>query len=193
MERSRARRIGRLLVGVLLVGVLCAGAGYGYWVFVNHRFAPVTEGQFYRSGAMPPETLQDIVRQYGIRTVIDFRESEYEDKIAAEHSALSRIGVQHFSLPSKQVPSDETVEAFLKIMEDPKNRPVLVHCKHGVGRAVLFSAIYRIEYEGWPNERARRASRLILYKSSFDSNRSKGIFLRNYTPRLRRAGQIKLF
>ena len=91
--------------------------------------------------------------------------------------------VRHFSVPSKQVPDKETVKAFLDIMDDKKNRPVLIHCHHGEGRAVLFSAIYRIEYEGWPNDQARRASRLILYKSSFSADSKKGMFLKNYIPR----------
>ena len=40
-------------------------------------------------------------------------------------------------------------------MDDSSNYPVLIHCYHGVGRAQMFSALYRIEYEGWTNQEAR--------------------------------------
>ena len=185
MKQSNIRRFGRPLVGVLLVGLLVAAAGYGYWVFVDHRFWTVTEGQVYRSGAMPLETLQNKIKQYGIQAVIDFRKTL--DAVDAEHKALTQMGVKHFSVPTGQVPTGKTVKAFLEIMDDRKNRPVLIHCHHGKGRAVLFSAIFRIEYEGWSNEDARRASRLILYKSSFSLNRRKGKFVFNYVPRSRLA------
>ncbi len=185
MKRSKIRRSGLLLTGVLGIGLLVAAAAYGYWVFVEHRFLTVSEGQVYRSGAIPLETLQKKIKRYGIRTVIDFRKSR--EKVDAEHKALTQMGVKHFSVPSEQVPAAETVKAFLEIMDNRENRPVLIHCHHGKGRAVLFAGIYRIEYEGWSNEDARRASRLILFKSGFSSSSRKGMFLLNYIPRSRLA------
>lgn len=186
-KRLSARYIGLVSITVLLFGVLCGGGVYGHWVFSDYRWASITEGEVYRSGAMPPETLKDKVRQYRIKTVLDLRGPEHKEEIDAERSALGQIGVLHINLPSEQIPADTTVEAFLKTMDNRKNRPVLIHCNHGTGRAVLFSAIYRIEYERWSNERARRASKFFLYDSSFSADGDKGIFLRKYVPRLRRS------
>jgi protein tyrosine/serine phosphatase len=185
MKRSRIRRFRLPLISALVVGVLIAAAGYGYWVYVDHRFWTVTDSQVYRSGAMPVETLQNKIKRYGIQTVIDFRKTH--DEVDTEHRALTQMGVKHFSVPTGQVPTGKTVKAFLEIMDDRKNRPVLIHCQHGTGRVVLFSAIYRIEYEGWSNEDARRASRLMLYKSGFSLDSRKGKFLRHYVPRSRLA------
>jgi protein tyrosine/serine phosphatase len=185
VKRSKRKRIGLLFTGAFLVSLLVVAAVYGYWVFVEHRLLTVTEDQVYRSGAMPLETLQNAIRKYGIRTVIDLRKPSKE--VDTEHTALALMGVQHFNLPSKQVPADETIKAFLEIMDNRENRPVLIHCHNGVGRAVLFTAIYRMEYEGWSNENARRASRLILYKSAFSLDSSKGKFLQEYVPRSRLA------
>ena len=68
-------------------------------------------------------------------------------------------------------------------MDDPSNYPVLLHCYHGVGRAQLFSAIYRMEYEGWSNQDAREQTRVLLKGSSFDEGAPKGDYLINYKPR----------
>ena len=92
-------------------------------------------------------------------------------------------GVTYFNLGTDQVPTQETVDKFLHIMDDPSNYPVLLHCYHGVGRAQLFSAIYRIEYEGWSNQDAREKTRILLKGSSFDDGAPKGEYLINYTPR----------
>lgn len=180
MNRSKVKRTGLLLTCALLIVVFVSTAGYIYWVVFNHRFSTVTEGKVYRSGAMKIEALENKVRKYGIRSVVDLRKPS--DAVDAEHTAMEGLGVQHFRLPTGQVPARSTVEAFLQIMKNREHYPVLIHCKHGEGRAVLFSAIYRIEFENWSNERARRASRLILYNSSFGLDRKKGTFLHNYVP-----------
>ncbi len=68
-------------------------------------------------------------------------------------------------------------------MDDGASYPVLIHCHHGTGRSILYSAIYRIEYEAFSNERARAKTRFLLAGSSFDDGRSKGDFLIDYRSR----------
>lgn len=179
---SITRRIGLLAIAALLIAGVCGGAVYGYWAILDHRFWTVADGQVYRSAAMSPEKLEDKVREYGIRAVIDLRRHS-DDQVAAERSVLAKLDVKHFHLPSKQIPSDRTVEAFLEIMSHNAYRPVLIHCKDGEGRAPLFSAIYLIEHEGRSNDQARRASRILSFVGNFSPTSKKGVFLHNYAPR----------
>ncbi|MDY6987988.1 MAG: tyrosine-protein phosphatase [Thermodesulfobacteriota bacterium] len=192
MHRStkRAKRRGNLRVaaGALLVAAACVGALYGYWAVLDHRFWAVSEGKVYRSAAMPPERLVKKARGYGIKTVIDLRRDP--DEVAPERSALAEVGVRHLHLPSKQVPTEETVRGFLEIMDRQEYQPVLIHCEHGEGRAPLFSAIYRIEFEGWSKDRARRASSFLPFRGNFAPDSRKGMFLRNYVPRRQRNTQL---
>lgn len=172
---------------VIIFILISIGIAYGYNVYFDYRFTIVSDHKVYRSGEMPPEKLKSKVTQYGIKTVIDLRNQgdDQNDKIEKEHSAMEEIHVNHINLASKQVPDDENLNEFLKIMEENKNFPVLIHCNHGVGRAVLYSSIYLIEFEGWSNENARKASRLITtWKSSFSEEAEKGRYLMNYKRRL---------
>ena len=68
-------------------------------------------------------------------------------------------------------------------MDNPANYPVLIHCYHGVGRAEMYSALYRIEYEGWDKDEARTNTRFLTKWSSFDLGTPKGDFLHNYSTR----------
>jgi protein-tyrosine phosphatase len=183
VEMIKKKHIGYLMIGVLLAAILYAGGSYAYWSVFDYRFTTVTEGRFYLSAEMPPTKLLEVVQKYKIRAVIDLRKPG--EKVDAERAALVQVGIEHFHLPTGQVPPVEVVEKYLAILDQAENRPVLVHCRHGEGRSVLFMAIYRIEYEGWSNERARRASRLIPWIGSFKPSSRKGKFLREYVPRPR--------
>lgn len=173
-----------LLVGALLL----FGGAYAWWHFIEYRFTVVTPHQVYRSAAMPPRTLQRVVKRHGIRTVIDLRTpGEGQDRIDAERAALEEIGVTHLNLQSPQVPTEDLLRDYVTYMETDAHRPVLIHCNHGEGRAVLYGALWRIEFEGCDPERARKGCRVVTTRgSSFDVGKAKGDFLRGYE-RLRTA------
>jgi len=160
---------------------LFGSALYAHWVLFEYRFATVTPGQLYRSGAMPPEELVEKVRENGIRAVVDLR-VHGEDE--AERDALAVLGVKYFNLPSRQTPGPRTLKTFLALAAQRENRPLLVHCNHGVGRAVLYAALYRIEFEGWPNERARSHAYWGSGLGNFAPDSEKGHFLLDYNRRL---------
>lgn len=169
-----------VFIGILLT----LGAANFYWVYVANRFEVISEGKVYKSGAMSHNKLTKTIKKYKIKTIVDLRKSKDKENIEKERALARTLGVIHVNIPSDQVPKAETVKKFLSIMDDKKNTlPVLIHCEHGEGRAVLFSAIYRMEYENWDNDRARGASRIITYGSSFSLNASKGKYLNHYTPR----------
>lgn len=175
---SILKKIGLTL---LTLSVAVAG-GYVYQVHFNYRFAAITDGKVYKSGTIPPEKLNHYLNRYHLKTVVDLRDVDEQADVDAERAALEPLGVEHVHLPTGQVPPQKTVDAFLELMTDPDVYPVLIHCHHGVSRSVLFSALYRIEFEGWDKERARLATRLITEGSSFDTDSRKGRYLQNYVP-----------
>jgi len=164
---------------------LCLAAFIFYWAVLNYRFYTLAEGQIYRSGAMPATVLLKKIKKYNIRTVIDFRKSG--DDVASEKDTLDNTDVRYINLPSKQVPSNENIAKFLAILDHQDNRPILMHCHHGVGRAGAFSAIYRMEYEKWNNDRAIREARWLSGFGSFQKGSRKEVFLRNYIPRWKKS------
>ena len=95
-------------------------------------------------------------------------------------------GIRYVWLHSTQVPEPENVEAFLELMDDPANHPVLVHCEHGVGRTGVMSALFRMEYEGWSAAAAIEEARRYAHFGSFGEGQDKRVFLEGYVPRARR-------
>lgn len=186
-------------IGILLfVLVLLFGGKYVYDMNINHNFETITEGKLYKSGVIPPNELETYVKKYNIKSIVDLRfpgtgddvnNPENAAELVAEKNAVAKInGVTYFNDGSDQVPTQENLNLFYKIMDNPANYPVLIHCYHGVGRAELYSAVYRIEYEKMDKDEARKSTRFLTKWSSFDIGKPKGDFLHTY---IRRKDSLK--
>ena len=182
------------IIGILLFGLgVLFGGKYVYDMNINHNFETITEGKVYKSGVIPPDELETYVKKYKIKSIVDLRfpgtgddvnNPENVAELEAEKSAVAKInGVNYFNDGSDQVPTKENLVLFYKIMDNPANYPVLIHCYHGVGRAELYSAVYRIEYENMDKDEARTSTRFLTKWSSFDIGKPKGDFLHNYVSR----------
>lgn len=183
----------KIILGIVF-GVLLIGVGkYVYDMNINHNFETITEGKVYKSGVIPPNEIKDYVQKYHIKSIVDLRfpgtadlvnNPEIPEELTAEKEAVAKIpGVNYFNNGSDQVPNQKNLDTFFKIMDNPDNYPVLIHCYHGVGRAEMYSALYRIEYEGFTNEQARQGVRSIIKFSSFDDGTPKGEYLKAYKSR----------
>jgi protein tyrosine/serine phosphatase len=182
------------IIGILLfVLALLFGGKYLYDMNINHNFETITEGKVYKSGVIPPDEIASYVKKYHIKSIVDLRfpgtgddvnNPENPAELSAEQNAVAKIsGVNYFNDGSDQVPNKENLIKFYKIMDNPANYPVLIHCYHGVGRAELYSAVYRIEYENWDKDEARTSTRFLTKWSSFDIGKPKGDFLHTYISR----------
>ena len=62
--------------------------------------------------------------------------------------------MQYFNIPMKpsRPATPEQVDSFLKLVNDPANWPVYVHCKGGRHRTGAMGAVYRFEKYGWDYE-----------------------------------------
>ena len=197
--------IKKKILSGLLVTLFLGVAYYVWYVHFNFRFAEVSEPQrtekVYQSALIDPDKIGKFIKKAKIKTVIDFLDAsvqnklnpasqkniDAEDKAIANYNQKNNSAVQHINIPSGQVPSKKALTEFFKVMDNKENYPVLVHCYHGTGRTEVYASLYRIEYEKWKNEAARKKTRVVVeglgYTSSFGKGREKGDFLINYKPR----------
>jgi protein tyrosine/serine phosphatase len=181
---------------IVIIFIVVASAIAGKYVYdrhINHNFMTITEGKVYKSGVIPPDEIESYVKKYHIKSIVDLRfpgtgddvnNPEIPAELTAEKQAVAKIpGVHYFNNGSDQIPNQKNLDTFFKIMDDSDNYPVLIHCYHGIGRAQMYSAIYRIEYEGFSNEEARSKAAFPLIFSSFDDGKPKGDYLKAYKSR----------
>jgi hypothetical protein len=143
---------------------------YRYVYTYQKRLREVTPGVFYRSGAMTANGFADAVKQLHIRTIVNLQD-EYADPIVdaayfttrtiAESDLCRKLGVRYVFLPPDLIPHHmptrerpEAIDRFLDLLDDPNTYPVLIHCRAGLHRTGVMTAVYRMEYQGWSREEA---------------------------------------
>jgi len=136
------------------------------------RLRTVTENKVYRSGCLTADGFEDAIRRLGIKTVLNLQDESPDPDIpnhyftfatTPESEVCRKAGAKFIFMPVELVNGREfpekhspTVDAFLKIMDDPDTYPILIHCRAGLHRTGVLVALYRQEYEGWTSHEALR-------------------------------------
>lgn len=119
----------------------------------------------YYRGAQPSERDYAELASAGVKTIVDLQ----EDGESREQGLVEAAGMKFFriGLSDSSWPSAEKAAQFLKIVNDPANQPVFVHCHGGRHRAGTMTAIYRITHDGWTADRAYAEMRQYDFESGF--------------------------
>ena len=91
------------------------------------------------------------LRRLGVKTVVNLQ------TFHSDRDECKETGLQYFHIAAQAWEGeDEEVIEFLKVVSDPENQPVFVHCLHGADRTGVMSAAYRIVVQGWSKDEAIR-------------------------------------
>jgi tyrosine-protein phosphatase SIW14 len=160
-----------ILGSVVAVVVTVVPAIHFRWVYIHaKRLREVTPGKFYRSGEMTAAGFREAHARYHFRTIVNLQD-EYPDPDLAEcyfgsgtikeSELCRRLGVRYVYIPPdliprRQVPAHrpEAIERFLVLLDDSTSYPVLIHCRAGLHRTGVMTAVYRMEYDGWTPRQA---------------------------------------
>ncbi|HYN85219.1 MAG TPA: protein tyrosine phosphatase family protein [Pyrinomonadaceae bacterium] len=119
---------------------------------------------FCTGGQPRPEHLKTL-RDEGVRAVINLR-PRGEHRADEEEAAAKDAGLKYFNIPVVfRDPKDEQVAEFLKLTDDPANRPAFVHCA-GAVRVGAFWMIRRVLRDGWTVDDARAEAEKIGLRES---------------------------
>ena len=103
---------------------------------------------FYR-GAQPTTAGFSELAGLGVKTVLDLAGGKGDGLFVRDGSLkLVHVPMSAFGL------HDGRVLEALRVMADPSNRPLMIHCKHGADRTGALVALYRVVVQGWTKEKA---------------------------------------
>ena len=120
--------------------------------------------EFCTGGQPRLEHLQQLKAE-GVKAIINLRQPS-EHRAAEEAAKAKELGLRYFNIPvAFGDPKDEQVDQFLKITDDPENRPAFIHCA-GAIRVGAFWMIRRVLRDGWKLEDAEAEAEKIGLRES---------------------------
>ena len=106
------------------------------------------EDGFYRGSQPTAQGFQEL-QDLGVRTVLDLAGGG-GDAVFVPGGPLKLV---HIPMTAFELRDDRVLEA-LRVMVDPANRPLMIHCKQGADRTGALVALYRIVVQGWTKQKA---------------------------------------
>src|SRR5438309_11185359 len=109
------------------------------------------DDRFYR-GAQPDESDYKDLKALGVKTVIDLqdRPTNYEKR------DVETLGMRYVNIPmsDSSYPKEESINAFLKLVNNPSTGTMFVHCAGGRHRTGVLGAVYRFNVNHWSYDQA---------------------------------------
>ena len=114
----------------------------------------------YCTGGQPKLDALAKLKAEGVKSIINLRQPS-EHRAADEEAKAKELGLKYFNIPVVYAaPKEEQATEFLKITDDPANRPVFIHCTAAI-RVGAFWMIRRVLRNGWTVEAAEEEAKKI--------------------------------
>ena len=88
----------------------------------------------------------------GVKLVIDLAREGDQDEAAN----VEAVGMKFVRIPlsTTEAPPKDAIDKFLRLVNDPANQPVYVHCMGGRHRTGAMTPVYRMTQNGWTADQA---------------------------------------
>ena len=114
---------------------------------------------FCTGGQPRPEHFQAL-KSAGVKSVLNLRTAG-EHRAEEEVAAVKAAGLAYFNVPVVYTaPAALSVDEFLRITDDPANRPVFIHCTAAI-RVGAFWLIRRVLRDNWTWDAALEEARRV--------------------------------
>lgn len=148
-------------LGVILISAFCAAAVYAQIQTEQPAIFNFTRvNDQYCTGGQPKLEALEKLKTEGVKAILNLR-TPGEHRAADEEARAKELGLKYFNIPVVYMsPKEEQATEFLKITDDPGNRPVFIHCTAAI-RVGAFWMIRRVLRDGWTIEAAEEEAKKI--------------------------------
>ncbi len=153
-QAPRSKNRGGLFKIIIIIAIV-AGVIYGIkktrYQFIARNFGVVEQNQIYRSGRLSPRMLRKVIAENNIKTILDLGAYQLDSVGDIKEQAISdELGVTRirFELSGDGTGNPNYYVQALRMMQDEKTYPLLVHCAAGAQRASGAVLLFRHIVQG---------------------------------------------
>src|SRR2546421_5326969 len=138
---------------VLAIGTAAIAKRHSDPAFANIKIRNFgkMDNRFFR-GAQPDESDYKDLKALGVKTIIDLQDSptNYEKR------DVEALGMRYVNIPmsDSSYPKQESINAFLKLVNDSATGKFFAHCAGGRHRTGVVGAVYRFNVNHWNFDQA---------------------------------------
>ena len=152
------RKLGVILVGALSVLTTSAQQPAPQELPPIYNF--MRESDQFCTGGQPRLEHLAKLKAEGVKVILNLR-TPIEHRAAEEEAKAKELGLRYINIPVVyRDPKEEQVTEFLKVLDDPANRPVFIHCTAAI-RVGAFWMIRRVLRDGWAVEAAEEEAKKV--------------------------------
>jgi len=122
------------------------------------------DDNYYR-GAQPKGRDFAALKSLGVKMVIDL--AEEGDRAEGPNTEAAGMKFVRIPLTTSHAPSQAVIDQFIKLVSDPANQPVYVHCMGGRHRTGAMTAVYRMTHDGWTADQAFSEMKQFRFGADF--------------------------
>jgi len=179
--RNIFAKISVVVALVLTIGTAAFAKGHSDPAFSNihiRNFGKMDD-RFYR-GAQPDQSDYKDLKALGIKTIIDLTDSPK----GYERGAVEALGMRYVNIPmsDSEYPKQASIDAFLKLVNDPSTGKFYAHCAGGRHRTGVMGAVYRFNVNHWTLDQAYTEMKDYDFYTRFGHGNLK-TFVEDYSKR----------
>ena len=114
-----------------------------YYFFLDNRFYTVVEGRIYRSARLSDHDLERYILEKHIKTILNLAgRRDHKDWYRKEKKTVQKYNIRlhDVEISSHELPEIDKIYSIIDILVHAE-KPLLIHCRKGVDRTGLVSAL----------------------------------------------------
>jgi len=129
-------RFGLIPLGMLVLSITA-------WLFLSDRTDVVVKNEVYRSSQLSSDTLRRLIESEGIKTVVNLRGAQPGETWYQQEKAITAkydVTLTDIDFSANELPDVREINYLYEVLKSA-DTPLLLHCKHGVDRTGMASAL----------------------------------------------------
>lgn len=179
-----SRRFKLIFFKIIPLSLFLLSIGYIVYFQKQGNFHTITPGEAYRSAQLNRHILEDYIKKYNIKSILNLRSDNVDTAWYKEEAKVCKDNsIAYYSVPLSAVrePTDREIAAVVEVFKSAP-RPILIHCKGGADRSGLVAAMWKVIVDKEPKSEAKKQLSPLFFHFAIGRTAAMDKFFKKWQP-----------